>query len=187
MHTAVKVGLALLVLGVRLWGKLGGIRDLFMKGDMSDSMTIGALIALLLVVIIGYIAFEYAFKPTIWRSAMNRKGISLTPHWQPLLGNYKAIEMCKEAAKNSNEPNQHPLTLLVKEFFTDKEGRTAPIYAINTCFGDHLVINDCKLAEQLLIKHAKSFDKNQAISQVNNDFFGKSWVYQKSSKENKER
>ena len=37
------------------------------------------------------------------------------------------------------------------------------------------------------MKHAKSFDKSQVLAKVNNDFFGTSWVYQKSSKENKER
>ena len=146
MHTAVKVGLALLVLGVRLWGKLGGVRGLI-KGDLSDAMTLKFLIGFVLILGIAYGAFEYAFKPTIWRSTMNRKGITLTPHWQPLLGNQKAIEMCKEAAKNSNEPSRHPLTLLVKQFFTDKEGRTAPIYAINASYADYLVISDCKLAE----------------------------------------
>jgi len=96
----------------------------------------------------------------IWRAKMNKKGITLTPHWQPVLGNYKAIEMCKETAKNQGEPNQNPVSLLTKQFFTDKEGRTAPIFALNTAYGDHLVINECKLAEQILVKHAKVIEKS---------------------------
>ena len=80
MHTAVKIGLALLVLGVRLWGKLFAFRELF-KSDMSEYMTIVTPIILLLIAGIAYLLFEKAIKPTIWRAQMSRKGIVLTPHW----------------------------------------------------------------------------------------------------------
>ena len=118
MHTAVKVGLALLVLGVRLWGKLFAIRELF-KSDMGEYLTIATPIIAILAVGILYLLFEKAVKPMIWRAQMSRKGIALTPCWQPVLGNYKAIARCEEIAKNSSEPRQFPYTLLNQEYFTD--------------------------------------------------------------------
>ena len=68
MHTSVKVGIALLVLTVRLWGKLGGIRELF-KGSGGlpggSATSVGLVLAVLFLV---YYLFEKGLKPMSWRA-----------------------------------------------------------------------------------------------------------------------
>ena len=67
MQTSIKVAIALLVLTVRLWSKLGGLRNAFKGGSMpggSITLAVGAVACLGLV----YYLFEKAFRPMIWRS-----------------------------------------------------------------------------------------------------------------------
>ena len=97
MHTAFKIGIALLVLTVRLWRKLFFVKELF-KSDLTEYISLEILLGLVVGGSLLYLVFEKGFRPVIWRSAMYRKGIALTPHWLPVIGNYKAISKCIEKA-----------------------------------------------------------------------------------------
>ena len=55
--------------------------------------------------------------------------------------------MAEAKAKATSEPNQHVYALLAKEYYIDKKGKYEPIVALNTPYGNHLVINNCAVAE----------------------------------------
>ena len=59
----------------------------------------------------------------------------------PILGIHKALSNVTAKAKKSSEPYQEPYTLLAKEYFCDEKGVYEPLVALNTPYGDHLVIN----------------------------------------------
>ena len=147
MHTGVKVGIALLVLTVRLWGKLGGLRTLF-KGSSGEGFSALSVIATTIVgILLVYYLFEKVMKPMSWRSKWSKKGVALCPNWMPVIGNYRALSAAADKAKGTGEPNQNVWALLGKEYFCDKDGLYEPIVAVSAPFGDHLQINCSEVAE----------------------------------------
>lgn len=187
MHTGVKVGIALLVLTVRLWGKLGGIRNLF-KGSSGEGLGLASTIGCTLGgIFLLYYLFEKVMKPMSWRAKWAKKGVALCPNWMPVIGNYKALSIVTNKAKGTAEPNQNAYALLGKEFFCDKDGIFEPIVAVNAPFGDHLQINCSDVAEQIFEQQERCFDVNNAMSRINTGFTTESWVYALESKAKRRR
>ena len=148
-RTEVKVGISLLILAVRLYSKLG-VAKLAPGGLTGMSLPDGSITMAGLAVAglcIAYYFFEKALKPMSWRSKWAKKGVPVCPDWQPVLGNYKALSNVMAKAKQSSEPYQEPYTLLAKEYFCDEKGVYEPLVALNTPYGDHLVINQIEVAE----------------------------------------
>ena len=123
----------------------------------------------------------------IWRSKWHKRGVDLCPHWMPVIGNYNALSMVIEKAENSAEPNQNAFVLLGKEFYTDKEGRYAPIVAVNAPYCDHLVINCSNVAAQLFEKKYTIVDKSDCMTLIHAGFTGESISYDRMASDKQKK
>ena len=122
-----------------------------------------------------------------WRAKWAKQGVALCPNWMPVLGNYRALQAVAAKAKASSEPNQHVYALLAKEYYTDKKGRYEAICAQTTPYGNHLVINNCEVAEVLFEKHGSAVDKHNSMTKINAGFTMESWMYAMGSKAQRRR
>lgn len=91
MHRAVQVGIALLVLSVRLWGKLFFVSEYLGRYDFTWLLTRENITYGLLVFIAGYYIVVKVLSQMIWRARMKQSGAALCPYWFPFIGNYVAI------------------------------------------------------------------------------------------------
>ena len=150
-----------MVLTVRLWSKLGGVRTA-LKGGSLPGGGIGLVAILLAGLFVAYYLFQKALKPLSWRSKWSKQGVPTCPDWMPVTGNYNALSRVAAKAKSTSEPYQDPYSLIQKEYFCDESGRYEPLTAISTPYGDHLVINQIEVAEQFFAKNGEALDKSNA-------------------------
>lgn len=187
MHRSVQVGIALLVLSVRLWGKLFFISEYVGKSDFGQYLTQEIITKAVLIFFISYYILVKVLSQMIFRARMQRAGATLTPHWFPFIGNL--VAMAKSHLKNERDGLGRD-TLAWMPFNLNLYAQNATqklpnMVAVNSIVGDGslLVFNDCESMKQMLIKNAKHVDKSDDIPRIIHGFGGTSFVFQKNSKE----
>ena len=173
----------MLVLSVRLWGKLFMVSEFFGKQGLGQYMTVELVTKSLVVFFICYYILAKVFTQMIFRARVSQNGAALMPYWYPFVGNFVAC--AKSYLKREKEQLGKDLfTMLPFDHLSDPHGRLPAMYGVNTMFGDGLLVfNTCQSLDLMLIKNAKLVDKCDDIPRILNSFGGRSFVFVKNSKE----
>lgn len=178
MRRSVQVGIAVLVLSVRLWSKLFIVSDVFGKMGIAHLLTQENLIIAAAVLIIGNYIAEKVLAQMIFRARMAQKGIPLMPQWFPFLGN--VICLAKAAIREEQRgTGRNVFCVCAEEFIKNKNGIYPRYYAINSLLTGRgmIVLTDAEAVNQMILKSAKSIDKIPSIKRLLNNFGGDSFVF----------
>lgn len=90
MRRSVQVGIAVLVLSVRLWNKLFFVSDYLGKGSFGSYLSQESVTYGLIAFFVVYYLCVKVLQQMIFRARMKQSGATLTPTWLPLIGNLVA-------------------------------------------------------------------------------------------------
>ena len=182
MRRSIQVGIAVLVLSVRLWSKFD-LSYFLGRGYKTPSIDQELVTKGLILFIFLYIIAVKVLQQIIFRARMAQKDIALIPNWFPFIGNYQTLSSVSHA-ESKKDLGRNPMAILPGATLSKRAGILPPYYAVNglSDAGGHIYVTNCEAAERLTVKDAKALQISEENARILHNFGGSSFLFSKQSK-----